>query len=72
MHPIIYKFGIVIGNSRRFSWSVYGHEGQDDFIYILTGGITQDTGYHCYNVLAKWGKYGIHIWRRIFGGILLF
>jgi len=52
MHPMSYKLGKVINDSRRLSWSVDGHEGKDYFINVLTSGVTQNRRYHGDNILA--------------------
>jgi len=40
MHLVSYKVGIIINNRKRLCESEDGHENQDNFIYILTGGVT--------------------------------
>lgn len=40
MHPISYKCGKVIYGCRRLSWGIDGHESKDNFINVLTCGIT--------------------------------
>lgn len=65
MHSIIYEIGEVIDGCRRLALGLNGHEGKNKFINVFTGRVTQNTGYHGYNVLAPFMENSCYIWRGI-------